>query len=134
MTLAESPSSVPIAGAPAAWTEICPVERLTPDRGVAALVDGHAIAIFLLSGGELHAVSNVEPFTGASVLSRGLVGELDGVPTVASPLHKQRFDLRSGRCVDVADLAVPTYPVKIVGDRVHVSGVPAQLASGPTRR
>ncbi len=103
------------------WVPICPVERLTPDRGVAALVDGHAVAVFLLSSDELHALSNVEPFTGTSVLSRGIVGELDGVPTVASPLHKQRFDLRSGRCLDVADTAVPTYSTKLVDGVVHVA-------------
>ena len=50
--------------------------------------------------GELHAIDNVDPCSGASVLSRGLVGDVDGVATVASPMYKQRFDLRTGRCLD----------------------------------
>ncbi len=49
---------------------------------------------------QLHAVDNVDPFSGASVLSRGIVGDAGGVPTVASPVYKQRFDLRTGRCLD----------------------------------
>ena len=79
---------------------ICPVERLTPGRGVAALVEGVAVALFRLADGELAAIDDVDPVSGASVLSRGLVGDVDGTPTVASPLYKQRFELRSGRCLD----------------------------------
>ena len=33
-----------------------------------------------LATGELYALDNVDPFSGASVLSRGLVGDADGVP------------------------------------------------------
>ena len=58
---------------------VCPVERLIADRGVAALVDGVAVAVFLLADGELHTIDNVDPFSGASVLSRGIVGDADGV-------------------------------------------------------
>ena len=118
---ATSTATAPAAGGTGAWTEICPIERLTPDRGVAALVDGRAIAVFLLSSGELHALDNVEPFTGTSVLSRGLVGDVDGVPTVASPLHKQRFDLRTGACLDVADVSVAAHRAQVVDGIVRVS-------------
>jgi len=82
------------------WTVVCPLARLTPDRAVAALVGGTQVAVVLLSSGALHAVDNVEPCSGAAVLSRGLVGDAGGVPTIASPLYKQRFDLRTGRCLD----------------------------------
>ena len=81
---------------------MCTIDQITPDRGVAALVDGTAVAVFLLSTGELHAIDNVDPISGASVLSRGVVGEVDGAATVASPIYKQRFDLRTGRCLDAA--------------------------------
>jgi len=129
MTLTDSATAVAAPAAPSArgdagdWTEICPLDRLTPDRGVAAMVDGRAVAVFLLSSGELHVVDNVEPFTGTSVLSRGLVGDVDGVPTVASPLHKQRFDLRTGACLDVADVSVSTHHAKVVDGMVLVSVV-----------
>ena len=35
--------------APPPWIPVCRIDALTPDRGVAALVDGEQVAIFLLS-------------------------------------------------------------------------------------
>jgi nitrite reductase (NADH) small subunit len=103
------------------WVPICSVDRLVPDRGVAALVGHRQVAVFLLGTGELCAVDNVDPFSGAAVLSRGLVGDLGGVPTVASPLHKQRFDLRTGRCVDDDGVRIDTWPARKGGGVVEVA-------------
>ncbi len=94
------------------WTEVIALDELPVDRGVAALVDGRAIALFRLTDDALYAIDHVEPFTNVPVLARGLVGSSDGNPTVASPLHKQRFDLRTGRCLD-ADATVATFPVRV---------------------
>lgn len=94
------------------WVGVCPVDRLTPNRGVAALVCGRALALFLLADGSLHAIDNIDPISGASVLSRGIVGDADGSPTVASPMYKQRFDLRSGRCLDRDHTIVGTHEVR----------------------
>jgi nitrite reductase (NADH) small subunit len=102
------------------WTPICTIDRLTPDRGVAALVDGEQVAVFLLATGELYAVDNHDPCSGANVLSRGLVGDIDGTPTVASPVYKQRFDLRTGRCVDDESVRVRTWRVRKGGGVVEV--------------
>lgn len=100
---------------------VCAVRLLTPDRGVAALIGDRQVAVFLLSSGALHAVDNIDPCSGAAVLSRGIVGDAAGVPTVASPLYKQRFDLRTGRCLDgdVAPLGV--HDVVIIDGMVHVA-------------
>ena len=103
-----------------AWVPVCGVERLVPDRGVAALVEGVPVAVFLLSTGALHAVDNVVPVSGASVLGRGLVGDAGGVPTVASPMYKQRFDLCSGRCLDDDTRQVRVHEVRRVGGVVEV--------------
>src|SRR5688572_1393116 len=84
----------------AGWVTVCPFGRLIPERGVAALVDGHAVAVFLLADGSMHAIDNIDPISGASILSRGLIGDVGGTPTVASPMYKQRFELVSGRCLD----------------------------------
>ena len=65
-----------------------------------------------------HALGNLDPFSGAYVLSRGIVGTRKGEPTVASPLHKQVFSLVTGRCLDDESVSVPTYPV-----RVNAAGV-----------
>jgi nitrite reductase (NADH) small subunit len=99
---------------------VCALARLTPDRGVAALVSGRAVAVFLLSTGELVAIDDIDPSSGARVLSRGLVGDVDGTPTVASPMYKERFDLRTGRCLDDPDLAVAVHEVAVVDGNVVV--------------
>ena len=109
MTTTE-PALAPTVG----WTAICTTDRLTPDRGVAALVDGEPVAVFLLSDGSAYAIGNIDPFSGASVLSRGIVGDAAGAPTVASPIYKQRFDLRTGRSLDDEAVRVPTYDVRLV--------------------
>ena len=103
------------------WHAICTIDRLTADRGVAALVDGDEVAVFLLSTGELFAVDNADPFSGAAVLARGLVGETAGVPFVASPVYKQRFDLRTGACLDDPEIAVATWRVRASGDVIEVA-------------
>ena len=90
---------------------MCDVERVTPDRGVAALIDATAIAVFLLADGSFHAIDNIDPISGASILSRGLIGDIAGVPTVASPMFKQRFELTTGRCVDVEGVCVRVHDV-----------------------
>ncbi|MTD55081.1 nitrite reductase small subunit NirD [Amycolatopsis pithecellobii] len=101
---------------------VCELSQLIPGRGVAALLpDGRQVAIFLTTDGECHALSNIDPFGKAAVLSRGLVGESGGQPFVASPLLKQRFDLRTGVCLDDESVVIRTYPVHIVDGVVHVS-------------
>jgi nitrite reductase (NADH) small subunit len=102
------------------WTTVCALDRLTPDRGMAALVGAVAVAVFRLGTGELYAIGNLDPFSGASVLSRGLVGDAGGAPTVASPLYKQRFDLRTGVCIDDPEFSVPVFPVEVVDGVVRV--------------
>ena len=108
------------------WTSVCDLERLVPDRGVAALIDGHVVALFRLSSGDLHAVDNVDPISGASVMSRGLVGDVGGTATIASPMYKQRFELCSGRCLDDDEKALCVHDVRVVDGVVHVrlSGAP----------
>ena len=99
---------------------ICEARRLTVNRGVAALVDGRAIAVFALADGSLAAIDNIDPCSGANVLSRGIIGDVDGTPTVASPMYKQRFDLFSGRCLDVEGVRVDVHLATIVDDMIVV--------------
>ena len=110
-----------IATVQSSWTPVCAVTALVPERGVAVLLAGGAqVAVFLLHDGELAAVSNRDPFSGACVLSRGIVGDAGGEPTVASPMYKQRFSLRTGRCLDDPTAAVTTHPVRVLDGVVQV--------------
>jgi nitrite reductase (NADH) small subunit len=78
------------------------------------------VAIFRTHDGELHAIGNIDPFSGAAVLYRGIVGDRGGVPTVASPIYKEVFDLRTGRCLDNPDVSVPVYPVRVTSGRLEI--------------
>ncbi|MCL8252125.1 nitrite reductase small subunit NirD [Aeromicrobium fastidiosum] len=103
------------------WTRICRLDALVPDRGAAALVDGHQVAVFRLGGsGDVHAVDHHDPFSGANVMARGLVGSRGGVPTVASPMHKQTFDLATGQCLDDASVSLRSWPVRVVDGWVEI--------------
>ncbi len=68
----------------------------------------------------IFAIDHIEPFTDVPVLARGLVGSVGDVATVSSPLHKQRFDLDTGRCVDDAAYAVGTWAVSVVDGVVTI--------------
>ncbi|OII64772.1 nitrite reductase small subunit [Streptomyces sp. CC53] len=95
------------------WLPVCDPEVLTPGRGMAALLpDGRQAALFRDRSGRLYAIDNRDPFTGAQVLARGLIGTAAGRTFVASPLLKQRFDLETGRCLDDDEVAVDVYPVR----------------------
>ena len=101
------------------WTPVCPLDRLDPDRGVAALVNGVQVAVFRTAHG-LYAVDNLDPVGGAYVMSRGLVGSRGGVPTLASPLHKQVYDLTTGRCLDLPGVTLRRHPVRCRDGLVEV--------------
>lgn len=106
------------------WEPVCPVERLLPERGVAALLGGDVqVALFRTHDGSVHALGNVDPFSGAAVLSRGIVGDRSGVPTVASPVYKQAFGLRDGRCLDDEEVSVPCFATRVRDGLVEV-GIP----------
>ena len=102
--------------------DVCPAQRLTPDRGVAARVGDDLVAVFVLADGQAFAIDDRDPFTGRLVMSRGIIGDADGMPTVASPIYKQRFDLSTGACLEDADVAVRTWPVRVHEGRIEVAG------------
>ena len=99
---------------------VCEYDVLLPERGVAALLGDVQIALFRTHDGEVFALGNQDPFSGANVMSRGIVGSRGDVPTVASPMFKQVFSLRTGECLDDPDVSLPVYPVEIVDGQVVV--------------
>lgn len=99
------------------WTTACDYEFLIPGRGVGVLLDnGSQAALFRLDDGSVRAVGNIDPFSGAAVLSRGLVGDRSGRATVVSPIQKQAFALDDGSCLDDPRVSVPVYPARITRD------------------
>jgi len=103
------------------WKNICHIDDILPYSGVATLIQQEQIAIFRAdSDSEVYAISNYDPFSKAYVLSRGLVGDRNGVLKVASPIYKQNFDLKTGRCLDDENVVLPIWQTQIVDGIVQV--------------
>lgn len=107
------------------WWRVCPLASLHPERGVAAIVRGEQVAVFLLHDGTVRAVQQADPFADANVMSRGLVGTWRGRPSVASPMYKHVFDLDTGECLDArgeAQRRLRAYRARVVDGAVEVAG------------
>jgi len=103
------------------WVDVCHLDKLIPGRGVAALVGELQVAVFRIAGEEIYALSNFDPFSGAFVLSRGIVGSKAERLKVASPVYKQSFDLETGVCLDDATVSVRTFDVRVLDGMVQVA-------------
>lgn len=104
------------------WTPIIAKDKLTPDAGVCALVNGKQVAIFFdRKTDQLFAIDNYCPASKANVLSRGLITSVKEVLTVSSPLYKEHFSLTTGECLEDATLSVPVYAVRITDGVVEVT-------------
>lgn len=102
------------------WVPVCRADQLRVDVGVAALVGGEQVALFRLDAEQIRAIGNLDPYSGAQVLSRGIVGSRAAAVFVASPMYKQPFDLRTGQCLDDPAVSVPTFAVRVVDGIVEV--------------
>lgn len=110
------------------WTAVCAAGDIVPDTGVCALIDGVHVAVFRIGGNDgdgdgeqFFAIDNVDPKSGASVLSRGLVGNLGDRIVVASPIYKNHFDLRTGECLESPEHSVRAHAVRVEAGGVQVA-------------
>ena len=104
------------------WQTICSSDSVQNMLGVRALVNQEQVAIFRVKD-KLHAISAIDPFTKAAVLSRGIIGDLQGKVVVASPLYKQHFVLETGECMEDETASVKTYPVREQNGEVQIQAV-----------
>ena len=102
------------------WHRVCAVEDLEPAWGEAALIAGRQVALFRTGSGEVFAVAQEDPATGAHVMSRGITGSRGSRPTLVSPLHKQVYDLATGECLGSPELRLPTFGTRIAGGYIEV--------------
>jgi nitrite reductase (NADH) small subunit len=107
-------------GITAGWHRVCLVDDLEPAWGEAALVAGHQIALFRTGPAEVYAVAHEDPATGAHVMARGILGSRGTRPTIASPLHKEVYDLETGECFSTPGLSIAAFSTRIVDGFVEV--------------
>ena len=103
------------------WTAVCAADDILPNTGVCALVDGHHVAVFRIGDDQFHAIDNIDPQSGASVLSRGLIGSLGERIVVASPLYKNHFDLRTGEFLESPEHSVRAHAVRVEAGGMQVA-------------
>lgn len=123
----------PAAAAPQtgdlSWERVCLLTDLVPERGSAALLGDTQVALFRLPDDVVVATQQLDPFSGANVMSRGIVGTRAGVPTVAAPVYKQVYSLVTGECLETAGYSpragqeprLAKYPVEVRDGVVHVA-------------
>ena len=103
------------------WNTICDLADIIPQTGVCALVNDQQVAVFRPRHDEqVFAISNIDPFFQASVLSRGLIAEHNGELWVASPLKKQRFRLSDGRCMEDESRSVAHFDARVKDGKVQI--------------
>lgn len=102
------------------WETLCDASDIGEYLGARALVDNRQIAIFRVKG-QFYAVDAIDPFTNAAVLARGIVGDLKGQLVVASPIHKQHFNLETGQCLEDADVKIATYSVREKDGKIQLA-------------
>jgi nitrite reductase (NADH) small subunit len=105
------------------WSPVCSLDDIVPNTGICALVKDRHVAVFHVKEGEdrLFAIDNYDPNSHASVLSRGLVGNLGERIVVASPIYKHHFDLENGECLEAPENSVKAYQVRVENRMVWVA-------------
>ncbi|MEX5300312.1 nitrite reductase small subunit NirD [Kocuria sp. CPCC 205292] len=105
------------------WHDVCALDDLEPLWGEAARVAGRQVALYRLDATTVLAADHRDPRTGACVMARGILGSRGPAVTVASPLHKEVYDLATGRCLTGDGPDLPVHPVEVRDGRVHI-GLP----------
>jgi nitrite reductase (NADH) small subunit len=108
------------------WRTICDTADLVKDSGISALIATAAgkdeqVAIFHIPNSEkkIYAVGNYDGIGEANVLYRGLVGCIDDEPVVSSPLYKQHYSLKTGRCLQ-EEKTIVVYDIRIKQEQVQL--------------
>ena len=105
------------------WEQVCGVNDLQADSGILCLIGDKQIALFYAPAEKeprVFAIDNYDPLGKANVLSRGIIGDINGEPVVASPLYKEHYNLNTGRCLEDENISVEAYETRIVGDLVEI--------------
>jgi NAD(P)H-dependent nitrite reductase small subunit len=115
----EVPANDVFAKSEKSWIDAGHVSDFPPNIGTTILYGDTQLAIFNnAQRGEWYATQNMCPHKQAFVLSQGIVGDKDGTPKVACPLHKKQFALDTGEGVGDEPLNILTFPIKVENDRV----------------
>ncbi|GAB6261153.1 nitrite reductase small subunit NirD [Photobacterium sp. R1] len=105
------------------WLKVCHLDDLIVNSGMGAMVHDTQLALFYLPSQQpgIFVLDNWDPIGRAFVISRGIVGDIQGELSVASPLYKQHFSLHTGQCLEQPEVRVRVWPVRVEDDEVWVN-------------
>jgi NAD(P)H-dependent nitrite reductase small subunit len=101
------------------WVDVGAAEDF-PERGGGAVKVGNTeLAVYNHAViGKWYATQNSCPHKQLQVLSRGLIGMAGDTPKVACPIHKNTYNLETGKGISNPGLNVATFEVKVEAGRV----------------
>jgi len=101
------------------WVDVGAVDDFPKSSGAAVKIGNTELAVYNHSAlGKWYATQNSCPHKQLQVLSRGLVGMHGDAPKVACPIHKNTYNLDTGKGISNPGLNVATFEVKAENSRV----------------
>jgi nitrite reductase (NADH) small subunit len=103
------------------WFRAARVDDFPENGGACVKYKDLQIAVFNFSRrNEWYACQNLCPHKMQMVLSRGMIGSLNGEPKVACPFHKKTFSLKTGECLNAEECTISVFPVRVQDGYVHI--------------
>ncbi|ULC60401.1 nitrite reductase small subunit NirD [Flaviramulus sp. BrNp1-15] len=103
------------------WFKVGVVDDFPKNSGACIKYKSKQIAVYNFTRlNKWYACQNLCPHKMEMVLSLGMIGDKEGIPKVACPLHKKNFSLVDGSNLAGEDLKIATYPVKIENGNVYI--------------
>lgn len=103
------------------WFKAASVHDFPQNGGACVKYKDMQIAVFNFARrNEWYACQNLCPHKMQMVLSRGMIGTMDGEPKVACPFHKKNFSLRSGECLNAEEEKISVFPVRVEDGFVYI--------------
>ncbi|AUC76995.1 nitrite reductase small subunit NirD [Olleya sp. Bg11-27] len=103
------------------WFKVGQTSDFPENSGACIKYKTKQIAVFNFTRtGKWYASQNLCPHKMEMVLSLGMIGDKEGVPKVACPLHKKNFSLENGSNLAGEDLKIAVYPIKIENENVYI--------------
>ncbi len=103
------------------WVNVGKAKDFPKNGGACIKYKNKQIAVFNFTReSKWYACQNLCPHKLEMVISRGMIGDKEGIPKVACPMHKKTFSLKDGNNLNGEDYKIAVYPVKIEAENVYI--------------
>ena len=103
------------------WFKAARVSDFPENGGACVKYKDLQIAVFNFSRrNEWYACQNLCPHKMQMVLSRGMIGSMEGDPKIACPFHKKTFSLVTGQCLNGKEEKISVFPVRVKDGFIYI--------------